>query len=181
MKKKIVYFIATAPFFAVILFVPLYSHPSLNRIREEVDRARAAGHSVKKTNIQELLQNAGSQKDVGNDLSSLFHHLDSLEWANQRSFITTLLDHQQNAPEQVLNLLKDQVMLFHAHEKYPFIMFVYQLKNEYDIIQQSTTRLFSMINKRDCHDGLSVQQGLEKITKLKDNLELLLNLVNDLL
>lgn len=187
MKRILLYCLCTASFVGIFSHLPLYARaatPSMGRIRDKVERARAGGKSVRKTNIQELLDNASGVKHRGNDLLSLVHELDLLEWSNQDSFIKTLIEQQQQSKSQALDCLRDQIIIGYTQEKYPLISFCYDLKNEYDVIQQSTTKLFSMISKKGTGDGSEacvIQQGLEKIIKLKSNLELLLNLVNDIL
>ncbi len=176
MKKEKVSLLFIAFFFVSVLFFSLRAHPMIDRI----EQARTSGNLVKKNNLQDLLQHV-VVKNVHDELSSLLDRLNGLVWAGQEMFVQTLDKQSQWSKPQALIWLKGQVADVSSDERYPFIAFMHALIEEYDFIQSSTTKLFLMINKKERGDGELIQQGLETIEKLKNNLEQLLTLVNDLL
>ncbi len=179
MKKQLLYLLFPFYFFLVSLCIPLHAYLS-SSVRDKVEQARKNSNPIKRNNLQELFKNV-VKSDPHDELAAFYDQLNALEWANQTVLVKTLTDFQQESKSQALACLKKHIDKSFEQEKYPLVAFVCKLQCEYDFVQKSTTTLFSMINKRDGNDGLSIQQGLELIHTLKNNLELFLTLVNDAL
>jgi len=119
-------------FFVSMTYLPLYAREgilSINRLRDKVEQSRLSGTLTKRTNIQELLEQASVSSASRGD--SLFKQIDTLTLACQDSLAKNLLAEQQQSLEQAFQLLKNTAIGMFAKEKYPLITFMYTLKKRW--------------------------------------------------
>ncbi len=189
MKKTVcTLFTLTIVFGLMIILIPLQAKkcmPTLDRLRKKVDQTLDQRTSTNRSTVQELLHASVPVSSNSSDskVVSVICQLASLYWANQIDFVKALQETKTQSAKQALVLLRDKLLTTFSEEKLPLITFAHELKKELETIQQNTTILFSCINKKSTDaqsPETSVQEGFEKITQLKNNLALLMNLVNDL-